>query len=354
MNRSTFLIVQRMALVVLITLGLSACSEKEDMLPQDGLSANEAVGGGGAADGTLVGDALGPVTIQNGNMERRLKNMGVTDVDPGKAGFQVNVNVYDDVNESRNGQGTRIVFQEATTHFTIGRTNGAGDNGTLDEAFVQDYVVYGVGTDFRGNRANWTPSFNNPGIWTVNKTVLPDCIGHEFKEDRFPSLQNGGYGTSLDVRGGKIVAVRGSMDIRPKGWTVVGKDQRKAAGSTRIRLTIVDDNGNRYGWVPNRKDPNNPRNSKVIYQLQDSKTYCDTYLNRFHPNKRYDFSPEEVQNLNDAVANGATKLKVEFFVFYQNPLTGVIPAQGTVPNRATGPDGNIEVKYLELNGRMFK
>lgn len=328
-------------------LGLMVLS-CEDPITDDVAPAEEAVSlGGGGFSGEKIGDAIGPVTIPNSNLEEKLKKSGYTDVSD-MSGFQINVDVYTGVNESRNGQGTRIVFAAAGSNFSIGRTNGAGDNGDAEEAFVYEGVVYAVGTRFRnGDRTRWTPSFKNPGIWTVNTLTLPNCIGNEFKEDRFPALQYSGYGTSLDVRGGKIVAVRHSMDILPKGWTIVGRDQGGAARSTRIRLSILDDSGNQIPWTGRNGD----KKSKVVYQLETSKTYCDTYLNRFHPNGGYDFTSDEVAKLNEA---GASKIKVEFFVYYQNPLNGVIPSQGTVPNRAVGPDGNIEVKTIDINERLFK
>ena len=143
----------------------SACTKqaKEDVIDPNSLTTSTSA--------SAMSSSAAPASINvTANWEQ-----GATNV-LNQTAHAAGVNTIKVVNNFGGNQG-RIVFQRWDDQF-IGRTNGAGDNGTAGHAFAfrprngtaqfwQAIVPFAFGT--RGSReAIWTPAFENPGIPIVS------------------------------------------------------------------------------------------------------------------------------------------------------------------------------------------
>lgn len=172
-----------------------------------------------------------------------------------QCGTSETVAVYDNVRESRNGQGTRISFivqGGPCDGVELGRTNGNANNGpnsgnAVDSVFVANGNVYAVGTDFRGNDAIWTPKrFKGPGegIWGVTKSVATSG-----PSDPEACVSADGFSAQLGREGrrgqGQRILFYQGEDCPPGRRDMIGRTN--GAGNNAAGYHSTDENDNDSG-----------------------------------------------------------------------------------------------------------
>jgi hypothetical protein len=148
---------------------------------------------------TVVVAGLGPVNVPAG--------FGIQHC---AIGTQIYVNIVQ--------AGARVVFQVASgpcAGNTLGRTNGASDDGTATGGFVLNGVVYATGT-YRGQPAAWTPLFNGGSVKLVSR------LGYDFSESLYRAVQ---VGARVHIERNIALAGLNDLDnnIAGDGWASVGR-----------------------------------------------------------------------------------------------------------------------------------